>query len=87
MSEPIIPLTVEDIVFLHSGAIEIFGGADGIRNSGALEAAVSRPYAQFGGTQAHPAVHAQTTASSTRWWCVALITAADLSQWLREHSD
>lgn len=44
--------TVEEVLFLHSVAIGTHGGAEGLRDGGALEAAVARPWgASFG--QAH----------------------------------
>lgn len=35
--------SVEDVVFLHTVAIETFGGAEGVRDLGFLRAAVARP--------------------------------------------
>lgn len=41
--------TVEEVLFLHSVVIGTHGGAEGIRDSGALEAAIQRPWgASFG---------------------------------------
>ncbi|MFY9559628.1 MAG: type II toxin-antitoxin system death-on-curing family toxin [Terriglobales bacterium] len=36
-------LTVAEVIAMHQQLIEEFGGADGIRNAGSLEAAVFRP--------------------------------------------
>ena len=36
--------SVEDVVFLHTVAIETFGGAEGVRDQGSLRAAVARPW-------------------------------------------
>ena len=36
--------SVEDVVFLHTVAIETFGGAEGVRDLGSLRAAVVRPW-------------------------------------------
>lgn len=36
--------TVEEVLFLHSVAIGTHGGAEGLRDVGALEAAVERPW-------------------------------------------
>lgn len=44
--------TVEEVLFLHSVALGTHGGAEGLRDAGALEAAVERPWGgSFG--QAH----------------------------------
>jgi death-on-curing protein len=41
--------TVEEVLFLHSVALGTHGGAEGLRDGGALEAAVERPWgASFG---------------------------------------
>ncbi|CAN5806800.1 type II toxin-antitoxin system death-on-curing family toxin [soil metagenome] len=41
--------TVEEVLFLHSVALGTHGGAEGLRDVGALEAAVQRPWgASFG---------------------------------------
>jgi death-on-curing protein len=42
---------VEDILFLHTVAIQEFGGLDGLRDVGALRAAVARPRTGFGGRE------------------------------------
>jgi len=41
-------LTLEELVFFHTVAIDEFGGATGIRDRGALESALARPAARFG---------------------------------------
>ena len=40
-------LTVEDVKHLHEGGIELYGGSHGIRDEGALEAAVNRPQSGY----------------------------------------
>jgi len=42
-------LALEQILRIHERQIERFGGSAGVRDRGALEAAVSRPQATFGG--------------------------------------
>ena len=42
-------LSFDQILRIHERQIERFGGSSGIRDRGALEAAVSRPQATFGG--------------------------------------
>jgi death on curing protein len=49
-------LTVEQVLRLHARLIDRFGGAPGIRDPGALDAAVARPFAEFGGYEAFPSV-------------------------------
>lgn len=36
--------TVEDILFLHTVAVEVFGGSEGVRDPESLRAAVARPW-------------------------------------------
>ncbi len=45
------PVTEEEILFFHNDIITLDGGAFGIRDEGALEAAVARPQTAFGGVQ------------------------------------
>ncbi len=42
-------LTVQDVLLLHSLAIENFGGSHGLRDLGLLESAIARPQSTFGG--------------------------------------
>ena len=55
-------ITLEDLVFIHSGAIARYGGASGIRDAGSLEAAVSRPYASCSGQEMFPGPLAKAAA-------------------------
>src|SRR5579883_2836019 len=41
-------VTLEHLLFLHAVAIEEFGGSDGLRDPGRLEAAVARSLSGFG---------------------------------------
>lgn len=47
-------ITVELAEKLHARSIEEFGGAKGIRDQGALEAALGRPFQTFGGANLYP---------------------------------
>lgn len=47
-------LSVEQVLELHRLQLRRFGGAGGLRNRGALEAAVARPQATFGGDDLYP---------------------------------
>jgi death-on-curing protein len=53
MNDPIF-LTVEEVLQLHAEALELFGGAAGIRDRGAIESAVQTPQQTFGGEYLHP---------------------------------
>jgi len=45
--EPLIDL--EGLIWMHTVAVEEFGGSSGIRDRGLLESALARPLASFGG--------------------------------------
>ncbi len=46
-------LTVDDVHDLHRAALARWGGSDGVRDHGALEAAVAQPQATFDGEYLH----------------------------------
>jgi death-on-curing protein len=47
---PVKPLiSLEGLVWMHTVAVEEFGGSNGIRDRGLLESALARPLASFGG--------------------------------------
>jgi death on curing protein len=47
---PVKPLiSLEGLVWMHTVAVEEFGGSTGIRDRGLLESALARPLASFGG--------------------------------------
>lgn len=46
-------VSIDELLWLHTRAIEDFGGADGVRERGVLESALARPAAAFGGTPAY----------------------------------
>lgn len=46
--------TVENVLLLHHKLIEATGGADGVRDLGLIESALSRATASFGEVEAHP---------------------------------
>ncbi len=46
-------LTAEDVLLLHEGQLAAFGGADGIRDIGALDSATAMPQATFDGRFVH----------------------------------
>jgi len=49
-------LTLGEVVALHRAILVATGGADGIRDLGALESALAQPKATFDGTDLYPAV-------------------------------
>jgi death-on-curing protein len=46
-------LYVDDVLSLHADQLERYGGLPGVRDAGALEAAVETPRATFGGEYLH----------------------------------
>ncbi len=46
-------LTLEQVHALHRQSLERYGGADGLRDAGLLDAAINMPMAQFGGAFLH----------------------------------
>jgi len=49
-------LTLGEVVALHRAILAATGGADGIRDLGALESALAQPKATFDGTDLYPSV-------------------------------
>ncbi len=47
-------MELEEILFYHQQSIEKYGGSKGIRDEGALQSAIERPYATFGGIDLYP---------------------------------
>ncbi|WP_437673184.1 type II toxin-antitoxin system death-on-curing family toxin [Sorangium sp. So ce131] len=47
-------LTLPEVIFLHERVLEASGGAAGVRDLRALEAAVAQPKATFGGEDLYP---------------------------------
>lgn len=45
---------VEDVYAIHARSIEMFGGADGVRDVGLLESAVAQPWQTFDGFELYP---------------------------------
>lgn len=55
-------LSLEQVLDLHRVQIRRFGGAVGLRDRGALEAALGRPQTTFGGEDLYPDVAAKAAA-------------------------
>ena len=47
-------LSVDQVMDLHEAQLSAFGGASGLRDRGALEAAIARPAMTFGGEDLYP---------------------------------
>ncbi len=50
----IVFLSKQQVLHIHQRQIERFGGSTGVRDEGALEAALARPMATFGGQDLYP---------------------------------
>jgi death-on-curing protein len=55
-------LSLDQVLRLHARLIERFGGEAGVRDLGLLESALARPFAEFGGVEAHSEVHEKAAA-------------------------
>ena len=49
-------LSPDQVLRLHRAILERFWGDPGLRDPGLLESAVARPFAAFGGVEAHPGI-------------------------------
>ncbi|HEY6064674.1 MAG TPA: type II toxin-antitoxin system death-on-curing family toxin [Thermoanaerobaculia bacterium] len=58
----VVYLSVEQVEDLHDAQIEHYGGSSGLRDRGALEAALARPAMTFGGEDLYPDVAAKAAA-------------------------
>ncbi len=43
-----------EVLFFHTAAIQQYGGSEGVRDEGALDAAITRPWNSFAGQEAFP---------------------------------
>jgi death-on-curing protein len=55
-------LSLEQVLELHRLQVRLFGGSGGLRDRAALEAAVGRPQATFGGEDLYPDAEAKAAA-------------------------
>lgn len=55
-------ISVEQALKIHTIAIEGFGGANGVRDLGALESALARPFQTFGGEDLYPTIFEKAAA-------------------------
>ena len=51
-----IKLTQKQVLQMHESLIRQFGGIDGVRDDGLLEAALSAPFQSFSGNDLYPAI-------------------------------
>jgi death-on-curing protein len=59
---PVRHLSLAEVLELHRRLIERSGGADGLRDLGALQSAVAQPWASFGGADLYPSLEEKATA-------------------------
>lgn len=55
-------LAAAQVLRLHREVLERFWGDPGVRDRGLLESALARPFASYGGVEAHPEVHQKAAA-------------------------
>ena len=55
-------LTLAEVLDLHRRVIAQSGGAEGVRELGAVESAVAQPQMMFGGKQLYPTIESKATA-------------------------
>ncbi|MBM9547400.1 type II toxin-antitoxin system death-on-curing family toxin [Leptospira sp. 201903074] len=56
MLDETIFLSIEDVILIHKNQIELYGGANDIRDHGLLESAINQPMATFDGISLHPSL-------------------------------
>ena len=52
----------EDVIGIHKILIERFGGSDGIRDEGAMESAIQRPYSTFDNQELYKSIEEKAAA-------------------------
>ncbi len=55
-------ISVKQAMQIHSIAIKKFGGAEGVRDTGALDSALARPFQTFGGSDLYPTLFEKAAA-------------------------
>jgi death-on-curing protein len=55
-------LTLAEVLELHRWVIEQTGGAEGVRDLGAVESAVAQPQMTFGGKELYPTIESKAAA-------------------------
>ena len=82
-------LTLGEILELHRRIVETSGGADGIRDLGALESAVAQPKATFDAMDLYPSLADDATTDEQEQPMLDLaagrVKRHQLATWLTEH--
>jgi death on curing protein len=47
-------VTLQEVLAIHTEVVALYGGSDGVREKGALESAIARPFQTFGGEELYP---------------------------------
>jgi death-on-curing protein len=55
-------ITVDDVLLIHENQLELYGGANGVRDEGLLSSALAQPQSQFGGEYLHQGLFAMAGA-------------------------
>ena len=55
-------ILINEVIRLHELSIEVYGGANGLRDYGLLESAVGRPYQTFGSEVLYPTAYEKAAA-------------------------
>lgn len=55
-------LTLDEVLEIHRRQVELYGGADGVRDPAGLESAIATPMATFGGQYLHATIPAMAAA-------------------------
>jgi len=58
----LIPLSIDDLLKIHTLLIRETGGSNGVRDQGLLESALALPFATFGGHELYPSIGEKTAA-------------------------
>lgn len=61
-------LTLSEVLDLHRRVIQQSGGAEGVRDLGSVESAITQPQMSFGGQELYPDIHTKAAAL-----CFALV--------------
>lgn len=93
-------LTLDEMIEIHRQQIEVYGGAEGIRDPGGLESATAMPMATFGGKYLHRTIPAIAAAylfhlcqnhpfvdGNKRTGCNAAVTFLPMNDWEPDFSE
>lgn len=77
-------LSLREVVVLHRAVVAETGGAEGIRDLGALESSLAQPRATFGGSDLYPSL-IDKAAALGYGLAAGLLERAALVAWLSGH--